>query len=70
MVEFTVCGIPCAGLNGGPGFKHSEAFSMSMKKIDINEAGLARSAHRHGIHAPMRARSHCVPQPIEPMAPG
>lgn len=26
-VEFTVCGIPCLGLNGGPMFKQSEAFS-------------------------------------------
>jgi predicted 3-demethylubiquinone-9 3-methyltransferase (glyoxalase superfamily) len=28
MVEFTVFGIPCLGLNGGPAFKHSEAFSF------------------------------------------
>ena len=27
-VDFTVCGIPCIGLNGGPTFKHSEAFSF------------------------------------------
>lgn len=27
-VEFTVCGIPCIGLNGGPVFKSSEAFSF------------------------------------------
>lgn len=27
-VDFTVCGIPCFGLNGGPRFKHSEAFSF------------------------------------------
>lgn len=27
-VDFTVCGIPCFGLNGGPQFKHSEAFSF------------------------------------------
>src|SRR5690606_8940113 len=27
-VEFTVCGVPCLGLNGGPAFKHSEAFSF------------------------------------------
>jgi len=30
MVEFTVCGIPCVGLNGGPHFKHSEAFSFQI----------------------------------------
>jgi len=29
-VEFTVCGIPCFGLNGGPIFKHSEAFSFQI----------------------------------------
>lgn len=27
-VEFTVLGTPCIGLNGGPVFKHSEAFSF------------------------------------------
>ena len=25
-VEFTVAGIPCIGLNGGPHFKHNESF--------------------------------------------
>jgi predicted 3-demethylubiquinone-9 3-methyltransferase (glyoxalase superfamily) len=30
MVEFTVLGIPCLGLNGGPEFKHSEAFSFQV----------------------------------------
>jgi predicted 3-demethylubiquinone-9 3-methyltransferase (glyoxalase superfamily) len=30
MVEFTVLGIPCLGLNGGPAFKHSEAFSFQV----------------------------------------
>ncbi len=29
-VEFTVCGIPCIGLNGGPVFKQSEAFSFQI----------------------------------------
>ena len=29
-VEFTVCGIPCLGLNGGPMFKHTEAFSFQI----------------------------------------
>src|SRR3977135_1016062 len=28
MVEFTVAGVACLGLNGGPAFKHSEAFSV------------------------------------------
>jgi len=29
-VEFTVCGIPCFGLNGGPAFRHTEAFSFQI----------------------------------------
>ena len=29
-VEFTVMGIPCLGLNGGPEVKHSEAFSFQV----------------------------------------
>ncbi len=29
-VEFTVCGIPCIGLNGGKMFTHSEAFSFQI----------------------------------------
>jgi predicted 3-demethylubiquinone-9 3-methyltransferase (glyoxalase superfamily) len=29
-VEFTVLGIPCLGLNGGPDFPHSEAFSFQV----------------------------------------
>jgi predicted 3-demethylubiquinone-9 3-methyltransferase (glyoxalase superfamily) len=29
-VDFTVLGIPCIGLNGGPTFKHSEAFSFQV----------------------------------------
>ena len=29
-VSFTVMGIPCLGLNGGPEFRHSEAFSFQV----------------------------------------
>lgn len=29
-VEFTVCGIPCLGVNGGPAFKHTQAFSFQI----------------------------------------
>src|SRR4051794_41964622 len=36
-VEFTVCGIPCVGLNGGPAFKHSEAFSFQISTADQAE---------------------------------
>jgi predicted 3-demethylubiquinone-9 3-methyltransferase (glyoxalase superfamily) len=37
LVEFTVCGIPCVGLNGGPEFKHSEAFSFQIETEDQAE---------------------------------
>ena len=30
LVEFTVLGIPCLGLNGGPDIRHSEAFSFQV----------------------------------------
>src|SRR3569623_1413436 len=36
-VEFTVIGIPCHGLNGGPAFKHSEAFSFQIATDDQAE---------------------------------
>lgn len=36
-VEFTVFGIPCLGLNGGPAFKHSEAFSFQVATADQAE---------------------------------
>lgn len=36
-VEFTVAGIPCMGLNGGPMFKHSEAFSFQIMTNDQEE---------------------------------
>lgn len=36
-VEFTVCGIPCIGLNGGPVFKQSEAFSFQIATDDQEE---------------------------------
>ena len=37
VVEFTVCGIPCIGLNGGPIFKQSEAFSFQIATEDQEE---------------------------------
>lgn len=36
-VQFTVMGIPCLGLNGGPTFKHSEAFSFQVATNDQEE---------------------------------
>ena len=37
MVAFTVAGIPCLGLNGGPMFKQSEAFSFQISTEDQAE---------------------------------
>jgi 2-polyprenyl-6-hydroxyphenyl methylase/3-demethylubiquinone-9 3-methyltransferase len=36
-VQFTVLGIPCLGLNGGPMFKHNEAFSFQIATEDQEE---------------------------------
>jgi predicted 3-demethylubiquinone-9 3-methyltransferase (glyoxalase superfamily) len=36
-VEFTVMGIPCLGLNGGPEFLHNEAFSFQVATADQAE---------------------------------
>ncbi|MGE0445356.1 MAG: VOC family protein [Vicinamibacterales bacterium] len=36
-VEFTVMGIPCIGLNGGPQFQQSEAFSFQVVTDDQAE---------------------------------
>ncbi len=36
-VDFTVIGIPCIGINGGPTFTHSEAFSFQVATRDQAE---------------------------------
>lgn len=36
-VNFTVCGIPCMAINGGPMFKQSEAFSFQIATEDQEE---------------------------------
>ncbi len=36
-VQFTVMGVPCVGLNGGPAFKQSEAFSFQVATEDQAE---------------------------------
>ena len=36
-IEFTVMGIRCLGINGGPAFKHSEAFSFQVATTDQAE---------------------------------
>ena len=56
-VEFTVMGIPCLGLNGGPAFTHDEAFSFQVATDDqeetdrlwnaiVGNGGTARAADR------------------------
>ncbi|MCF6370532.1 VOC family protein [Rhizobium halophilum] len=37
VVEFTVLGVACVGLNGGPHFKQSEAFSFQVETEDQEE---------------------------------
>ena len=36
-VEFAVLGVACLGLNGGPAFKHNEAFSFQVATEDQDE---------------------------------
>lgn len=36
-VDFTVAGVPCLGLNGGPAFAHNEAFSFQIATDDQDE---------------------------------
>ena len=36
-VEFNVAGVSCIGLNGGPMFKHNEAFSFQIATDDQTE---------------------------------
>lgn len=37
VVHFTVLGVPCLGLNGGPAIKHTEAFSFQVATDDQDE---------------------------------
>jgi predicted 3-demethylubiquinone-9 3-methyltransferase (glyoxalase superfamily) len=37
VVEFTVAGVACVGLNGGPHFKHNESFSFQISTEDQQE---------------------------------
>ncbi|MFN0025215.1 MAG: VOC family protein [Parvularculaceae bacterium] len=36
-VDFTVCGVACLGLNGGPGIQHNQAFSFQIATADQEE---------------------------------
>jgi predicted 3-demethylubiquinone-9 3-methyltransferase (glyoxalase superfamily) len=37
LVDFTVAGVACVGLNGGPMFKHNESFSFQIMTEDQEE---------------------------------
>ncbi len=51
-VEFTVMGIPCLGLNGGPGVPHTDAFSFQVATEDQVETDrLWNAIIDHGGHA-------------------
>jgi len=54
-VEFTVCGIPCLGLNGGPQFKQSEAFSFQIATDNQEET----DRYWHAIVENGGAESEC-----------
>jgi len=45
-VEFTVAGVPCLGLNGGPAFKHNEAFSFQIATDDQGRDRSILERHR------------------------
>lgn len=46
-VEFSAIGMPCIGLNGGPTFPHTEAFSFQVATED-------QARHRHHRGGPAR----------------
>ncbi|MBE2244523.1 MAG: VOC family protein [Burkholderiaceae bacterium] len=54
-VEFSVMGIPCLGLNGGPAFKHCEAFSFQVATADQAET----DRYWHAIVANGGKESEC-----------
>jgi predicted 3-demethylubiquinone-9 3-methyltransferase (glyoxalase superfamily) len=54
-VEFTVCGVPCLGLNGGPAFMQSEAFSFQIATDDQAET----DRYWHAIVSNGGAESAC-----------
>ena len=50
-VEFIVMGIPCLGLNGGPAFKHNEAFSFQVATADQAETDCYWNAIATGMRS-------------------
>jgi predicted 3-demethylubiquinone-9 3-methyltransferase (glyoxalase superfamily) len=80
-VEFTVAGIPCIGLNGGPVFRHNEAFSFQIATDDqvetdrlwnaiVGNADRKAPAAGAKIAGASRGRSHhaCSPPRWQPVA--
>ncbi len=63
-VEFTVLGIPCLGLNGGPAFKQSEAFSFQIATDDQEETdrywnAIVRNGGKESASAGARTGGAC-----------
>ena len=59
-VEFTVFGIPCLGLNGGPEFKHNEAFSFQVATENQEETDRYWNAIvGNGGNVDLLHRHHC-----------
>jgi predicted 3-demethylubiquinone-9 3-methyltransferase (glyoxalase superfamily) len=54
-IEFTVMGLPCLGLNGGPTVKHNEAFSFQVMTDDQSET----DRYWHAIVGSGGAESQC-----------
>jgi predicted 3-demethylubiquinone-9 3-methyltransferase (glyoxalase superfamily) len=63
-VEFTVLGIPCLGLNGGPAVKHSEAFSFQIATENQEETDRYWNANRRQWR-----RGECVWLVQRPLGP-
>lgn len=55
LVEFTVVGLPCVGLNGGPEFRHSEAFSFQI----LTDSQEETDRYWHAIVGNGGAESEC-----------
>jgi len=63
-LEFTVLGIPCLGLNGGPMFKHSEAFFLPLPRTIKEETD--RTGRRSSAMAVQEVRVVLVQGPLGP----
>ncbi len=56
VVDFTVCGIPCMGLNGGPMFKHNEVILVPDRHRRSGRDGSLLECHRRQRRAGERLR--------------